>query len=114
MAHQTPEDAKEAVREKRANAAIRRFASRPAATAVMQVLVDAGGQDMGVSTICEAAGISRQAFYDSRDMLLELGLIEHTREENGGAMYRAPMASDQVTAWQQFRAALREAANAAG
>ena len=105
------DDPVSAARTRRERHPIAQFAQHPKATTIMQVLVDAGGQDLGVSTICDHAGISRDTWYNCREMLLDYGLVEHTRDENGGPLYRARMESDVVTAWQTFRAALRDEAN---
>lgn len=111
MAQSQTDDAIAEARTRRERHPIAQFASHPKATTIVQMLVDAGGQEVGVSTICDHAGISRDTWYRLRDMLIEYGLVEHTRDENGGPLYRARMDSEVVTAWQAFRSALRDEAN---
>lgn len=111
MAQSETDDVIAEVRKRQARQPIAQFAQHPKATTIMQVLVDAGGQELGVSTICDHAGISRDTWYNTREMLIDYGLVEHTRDENGGPLYRARMESGVVTAWQTLRSALREEAN---
>lgn len=99
----------ESIQERRESEVIHMLAQKPRHVDIMQVLVDAGGQELDASTICEHAGISRQTFYNTRDLLLDVGLMEQPREVNGSPVYRANMESPQVGAWKAFRTTLRDA-----
>jgi len=56
----------------------------PAQTKLLSVFVAEKGRDLTVSQVARQAGVSRTTVYDHIDDLLELGVIEETRETNDG------------------------------
>lgn len=83
--------------------------SNPANVKILTVLNDAAGGAIDVSTLVEQTDISRQAFYDNRDRLLDLGLIEEADKVGNTTRYRVDMASDQMQGFMQLRDALIDA-----
>jgi hypothetical protein len=102
-------DGKERAREKRESEPIMRLARRPQAVHVMLCLVDQGGLDVGGKIIQDEAEITRKTWYEARDLLLDLGLIEQTRKEGNVRLYRARMESDQVDSFVRLRDTLIQA-----
>lgn len=45
------------------------------------------GNDINVSRIAELAGMSRSTVYNHIDHLINLGVVEHTRDISGSPMY---------------------------
>lgn len=103
------EQSQERAREKRESEPIMRLASRPQAVHTMLCLLDQGGLDVGGSTIQEQADITRKTWYEVRDLLLDLNLIEQTRKEGNVRLYRAKMESDQVDSLIRLRDTLIQA-----
>lgn len=83
--------------------------SNPANVKILTVLNDAGGAPMSVASIVEQTDISRQAFYDNRDRLITLGLIEEAEKVGNANRYRVDMASDQMQGFMRLRDALIDA-----
>lgn len=65
--------------------------SRPANVRILLALADAAGTELAPGDIIENAGVSRNAWYDNKDRLIDLGLIEPTRTVGNAQVYRARM-----------------------
>lgn len=73
--------------------------SRPAAVRILVALADAGGNDLSPGDIADIAGISRNAWYENRDMLLEHGFIEQTRKAGNAKLYAADVDAEPMQAF---------------
>lgn len=65
---------------------------------ILVALIDAQGQDLNPSEICNRAGIGRDTWYDHKHALLEYGVIEHTRDAGNSPLYAACM-DDPIVEW---------------
>ena len=74
-----------------ANNALVRLLTPASKVRILMVMIDLGGADTNPSDICEKADISRNAWYDNRDDLLEAGVLEESRTTGNAPMYRAVM-----------------------
>lgn len=83
---------------------------RPANVKILTVLNDAGSSALTVSEIVEQTDISRQAFYDNKDILLKYGLIEEAEKAGNATRYAVDLASDEVQAFMELRDTLIDAA----
>lgn len=61
---------------------------------ILATLLSETDQDINVTQIAELAGVSRSTVYDHLDDLLELNVVEHTRDVGGSPMYRLNRESD--------------------
>ena len=61
---------------------------KPARTKLLSVFVDEREQDLNVSELARQAGIARSTVYDHLDRLVQLGVIEDTRETGPGTRYQ--------------------------
>lgn len=62
-------------------------------TKILAVLLSEG-QDINITQIASLAGISRSTVYDHIDDLIELNVVEKTREIGGGGLYQINRAND--------------------
>lgn len=84
-----------------------RVFGNPACVRIMVALIDAGpDQDFAAGEIVELAHIGRRTWYANRDLLLEMGLVEQTRESGNSTMYRANWGSEPVKAFVHLYDAL--------
>jgi len=60
----------------------------PARTRLLSVLVDEREYDLTVTELADQAGVARSTVYDHLDSLLDLGVIEETRETGGSTRYQ--------------------------
>lgn len=67
---------------------------QPARTKILAALVSERGRDLNVSYVANLAGVARSTVYDHLDDLLELGVIEHSRDMGGSPMYQLNEDSD--------------------
>lgn len=58
---------------------------------ILRALIVARGEKDNPSGICERAAIGRNAWYDNRDELLEVGAIEEAGSAGNSPMYRVNM-----------------------
>jgi hypothetical protein len=58
---------------------------------------------LGVTDICEYAGISRNAWYDNKDALLETGVITHGPKHGNVQLYQVDRDHDLVQAIERVR-----------
>lgn len=65
---------------------------KPGRVRILSVMVDERENDLSISEIARQAGIARSTVYDHLDYLLDLGVIEHTRQS--GASERYQLAED--------------------
>ena len=56
----------------------------PARTRILSAFVAERGRDLSTSDIARLAGVARSTVYNHIDDLLELGVIEHTRDVQAG------------------------------
>lgn len=61
---------------------------KPARTKLLSVFVDERERDLNVSELARQAGIARSTVYDHLDVLLELNLVEETRETGSSTRYQ--------------------------
>jgi len=80
----------EEIRERRLeileNESLVQLFSSPANIRFLVVLIDSA-EDLTASALARQAGVSRSAWYDNRDLLLDLNLVEVTRESAGATHY---------------------------
>jgi len=60
----------------------------PARTRLLSVFVDEREYDLTVTELADQAGVARSTVYDHLDDLLDLGVIEETRETGGSTRYQ--------------------------
>lgn len=56
----------------------------PAKTRILSAFIAERGRDLSTSDVARLAGVARSTVYDHLDDLLELGVIEHTRNVQAG------------------------------
>lgn len=56
----------------------------PARIRILSAFVAEQGRDLSTSDVARLAGVARSTVYDHLDDLLELGVIEHTRDVQAG------------------------------
>lgn len=61
---------------------------------ILSALLSETDQDINVTQIAKLAGVSRSTVYDHLDDLVELNVVEHTRDVGGSPMYRLNRDSD--------------------
>lgn len=69
------------------NAALTRLFGESPRTKILAVLLQQG-RDTNVSTIADVGGMSRSSVYRHLDDLIELGVVEKTREIGGSPLYQ--------------------------
>lgn len=69
------------------NAALTRLFGDSPRTKILAVLLQQG-RDTNVSTIADVGGMSRSSVYRHLDELIELGVVEKTREIGGSPLYQ--------------------------
>ena len=69
-----------------------------ARTRILSVLVAERGRDLSKSEIARQAGVARSTVYDHMDDLLALGVVEHTRDTQGGYSPRYQLHEDDEVA----------------
>ena len=65
---------------------------------MMITLIDAAGAPMSVASITDQANVSRQTFYDNKDLLLKYDLIEEADKVGNTQRYQVDMASEPIQA----------------
>jgi Fe2+ or Zn2+ uptake regulation protein len=70
----------------------------PARTKILSVFVAERGRDLTKSEVARQAGVARSTVYDHLDELEELGVVEHTRDTQGGQSKRYQLAEDSEIA----------------
>ena len=61
---------------------------QPGRTKLISVFVDERDNDLNVSELARQAGVARSTVYDHLDDLVELGIIEETRETGPSTRYQ--------------------------
>ena len=61
---------------------------KPGRTKLISVFVDERENDLNVSELARQAGIARSTVYDHLDDLVELGIVEETRETGPSTRYQ--------------------------
>jgi len=86
----------------------------PANVRFLTVLSDGGGEsDMPAADIAEQAGTSRNAWYENKERLIDLGLVSVTRTAGNTPLYAANTESEAFQAFTHLRDALIDADDAA-
>jgi DNA-binding transcriptional ArsR family regulator len=61
---------------------------RPGRTKLISVFVDERENDLSISELARQAGVARSTVYDHLDDLVELGIVEETRETGPSTRYQ--------------------------
>ena len=61
---------------------------KPGRTKLISAFVDEGQNDLNVSELARQAGVARSTVYDHLDDLVELGIVEETRETGPSTRYQ--------------------------
>ena len=61
---------------------------KPGRTKLISVFVDERQNDLNVSELARQAGVARSTVYDHLDDLVELGIVEETRETGPSSRYQ--------------------------
>lgn len=70
--------------------------------ALLSPPVSEKGNDLGIQGIADQAGLSRSAVYDHLDKLVEMGLVDQTREVAGTKMYEINKGSELAKLFGQL------------
>lgn len=68
---------------------------KPARTKLLSVFVDERERDLNVSELARQADVARSTVYDHLDVLLDLGIVEETRETGTSTRYQLD-ADDEI------------------
>lgn len=88
----------------------------PGACRMLRAFLDAQTMDLNKSDLAEMADIGRRTVHNNIDLLVDLGLVEETREVGGAPMYRLRSRdkSDAVDGFIHFHDALGAEVGLAG
>lgn len=71
---------------------------KPAKTKILSVFVTERGRDLSKSDVARMGSVSRDRVYEYLDWLVDLGVVEHTRDTQGGHSPRYQLNGDSEIA----------------
>jgi predicted transcriptional regulator len=70
------------------NAPLMQLFGSPGKTRLLSVFVDETDYDLSITEIADQAGVARSTVYDNLDELMDLGVVEVSRETGNGKRYQ--------------------------